>query len=70
MTVALDEIAIERAMHGDPVRLRPTERVEVVRRLTARKLSTNQIADRLGITPRTVSRIRQHHGITAAGART
>lgn len=63
----LDDIAIERAVAGDPVHLRPVERVEVVRRLTRLRLTTPQIAERLHIAPRTVARIRQRAGITAAG---
>lgn len=67
MTAELDEIAIERAMAGDPVPLQPTERIEAVRRLTARHYSTAQIAERLGISPRSVARIRQQHRTPADG---
>lgn len=55
---AFDEIAIERAMHGDPVHLRPVERAEAVRRLTDAGYSAAQIGDRLGVDQRSVQRIR------------
>jgi hypothetical protein len=41
---AFDEIAVERALHGDDVHLRPVERAEVVHRLTAAGYSAAQIA--------------------------
>jgi hypothetical protein len=53
-----DEIAVERALHGDKVHLRPGERAEVVRRLTAQGLSAKQIAPPVGIDKRSVQRIR------------
>lgn len=55
----LDDIAIERAMRGDRVHIRPAERAEAVRRLTAYGLSAAEIADRLGVTDRSVSRHRK-----------
>ena len=55
----LDEVAIERAMAGEPVDLSPAEQAEAVRRLTARGLSVRQIADRLRTSGRTVSRRRR-----------
>lgn len=54
----LDEIAVERAMVGDPVRLTKLERDEVVRRLTARGVSAWEIGRRLRTTGRTVQRRR------------
>lgn len=54
----LDEIAISEAMAGRHVRLRPAERAEAVRRLTARGMSAAQIGERLGTTGRTVQRRR------------
>lgn len=54
----LDEIAVERAMRGDCKRIRPVERAEAVRRLTAVGLSAAEIAERLGVTDRTVTRKR------------
>lgn len=55
---AFDEIAVERAMHDASVRLRPAERAEVVRRLTRAGLSAAQIAQRVGVTDRSVVRWR------------
>lgn len=55
----IDEIAVERAMHGEPVRLTRAERLEVVARLTARGYSLNQIAERLHSSRRRVERARQ-----------
>lgn len=54
----LDEVAVERAMNGDPVALTKAERAEVVRRLTARGLPVRQIAERLHTTSRTITRVR------------
>jgi hypothetical protein len=57
----LDEIAIERALAGDGVRLEhltPAEQDEVVRRLTARGKSIRDIAQQLATTKRTISRRR------------
>ncbi len=55
----VDEIAVERAMTSDRVRLRPNERDEAIRRLTARGMSLRQIAARAGVSPRTVGRRRR-----------
>jgi hypothetical protein len=57
----LDEIAIERALAGDGVRLEhltPAEQDEVVRRLTERGKSIRDIAHQLATTKRTISRRR------------
>ena len=54
----VDEVAVLRAMAGDRVRLTPVERLEAVRRLTARGLSAREIGERLHITPRHVCRYR------------
>lgn len=57
----LDEIAIERALAGDGVRLEhltPAEQDEVVRRLTERGKSIRDIAQQLATTKRTISRRR------------
>lgn len=54
----VDEIAVQRAVHGDPVHLRPAERAEAVRRLTAAGHSAADIAARLHTTTRTVVRNR------------
>ncbi|NEK84754.1 helix-turn-helix domain containing protein [Blastococcus saxobsidens] len=60
-TDGLDEIAIERALAGDGVRLEHltvAEQDEVVRRLTERGKSIRDIAEQLATTKRTVSRRR------------
>jgi DNA-binding NarL/FixJ family response regulator len=57
----LDEIAIERALAGDGVRLEhltPAEQNEVIRRLTERGKSIRDIAQQLATTKRTISRRR------------
>ena len=57
----LDEIAIERALAGDGVRLQhltPAEQDEVIRRLTERGKSIRDIAHQLATTKRTISRRR------------
>ena len=56
--VGLDEVAIHRAMHGDPVQLTSAERAEAVLRLLARGYTHAQVAGRLGITDRSVARIK------------
>ena len=54
----VDEMAVERALSGDPPRLTRAERREVTRILTARGYSATQIASRLRTSPRTVIRYR------------
>ncbi|MDT0276115.1 response regulator transcription factor [Blastococcus goldschmidtiae] len=57
----VDEIAIERALAGDGVRLEhltPAEQGEVVRRLTEQGRSIRDIAQQLATTKRTISRRR------------
>lgn len=54
----IDEVAVARAAHGDPVRLTRAERAEAVRRLTNHGRSAAQIAGLLRITPRSVVRNR------------
>lgn len=63
---AFDENAVERAMAGDQVPLRPVERAEVVRRLTEGGLSAREIAARLNIAKRSVQRLRDQHRAQAA----
>jgi hypothetical protein len=63
MTAALqapdvDQVAVERAIHGHPVTLTDAERDEAVRRLTAAGRSAAHIGALLGITARHVCRIR------------
>ncbi|MDQ3383539.1 MAG: zonular occludens toxin domain-containing protein [Actinomycetota bacterium] len=54
----LDEIAVERAMQGDRVRLTGAERDEAITRLTARGVSACRIAELLGTSSRAVTRRR------------
>lgn len=54
----LDEVELELAAAGEPVRLKPRARRVVVDRLTGRGLTDRQIAGRLGVTRRTVQRDR------------
>lgn len=64
-----DEVAVQRRIDGDHVvRLTPHETDEAVRRLNHQGLSDPQIADRLGITDRTVLRLRQRTGVPATPA--
>ena len=56
----LDPIAVARAVAGDPpATLTHAERAEAVRVLTERGASTPTIADLLGVTDRTVTRLRK-----------
>ncbi|WP_088284979.1 helix-turn-helix domain containing protein [Kineosporia sp. A_224] len=54
--VTVDEVAVERAMAGEPVTLTLVEQLEAVRRLHARGLSDRRIALLLRTSARTVSR--------------
>lgn len=54
----LDEVAIEEACLGRPIRLTREERREAVARMTARGLSAKQISERLRRSSRTVQRQR------------
>ncbi len=54
----IDEVAVERAVHGDRVALNTAERREAVRRLTVSGVSGPEIALRLGVCGRTVTRAR------------
>lgn len=61
MEMPFDEIAVERAVAGDGIRLEhltAAEQAEVVRRLTERGKSIRDIATQLATTTRTVSRRR------------
>jgi len=63
----VDEVAVERVMRGEPLRLNLDERLEVVGRLTRRGVSAREIAQRLHTTSRTVVRLRGVlRGTTAA----
>jgi len=61
----LDEVAVERAMSGDPVQLTKPERVEAISRLATRGMSDSQIAARLHCVPETVFRWRKEHELAS-----
>ena len=63
--VDVDEMAVELAMLGERVRLRPAERRVAVSRLHARRYSDQKTAALLGCDERTVLRIRQELGLEA-----
>lgn len=54
----VDEIAVARACHGEPVELTVAERGEAIRRLSRQGLPAREIALRLRMNPRTVQRHR------------
>lgn len=59
-----DPVAIERAItEPTPITLTNSERTSAVRAMAARAATDDQIADRLGLSSRTVLRIRQRHDI-------
>lgn len=58
----VDEVAVERAVRGGRVSLTLTERDEAVRRV-AGSLSDVEVADLLGVSDRTVQRIRYRFGL-------
>ncbi|NLP82621.1 hypothetical protein HF576_02045 [Microbacterium sp. CFH 90308] len=62
---AVDEVAIELAIAGEGVRLRPAERRECVRRLHAERWSDGRIAEAIRCTSKTVMRIREELGLGA-----
>jgi hypothetical protein len=63
-TTEVDEVAVWRALAGDPARrLGIAERVHAVRITAGRGWSDSRTADRLGISKRSVVRIRAEHGI-------
>lgn len=65
--VALDESSVARMVDGrPPAYTTAVERVAAVRILVGQGMSDRQIAARIGVTGRTVLRIRQRHGIPAA----
>ena len=55
----IDEIAVDRACYGDPVRLSVPERRIVSARLTRLGYTARQIGERLGVSWRTVQRYRE-----------
>lgn len=62
----VDPIAVERATWGDRVYLRPLERRAAVWVLLRRGLGAKQIADRIGISDRTVHRHRARGEVFAS----
>lgn len=61
----IDEIAVERAVAGDPVGLTESELHEAFRRQADKGHSDESIAARLGVTSRTILRWRQDAGIVS-----
>jgi DNA-binding CsgD family transcriptional regulator len=57
--VDIDQVAISRVVDGQPTQLNHRERRRATQRLTAQGLSLRDIAARLAIHPRTVSRYRR-----------
>lgn len=69
-TISADKVAIHRAMRGQPpARLTRAERLEAVRRLTDQQFPSSEIADRLGVSQRQVSRDRADLTRSANGVR-
>lgn len=58
-----DPYAVDLAIDGERVHLSVEQRAEAVQRLWGRHWSDSAIADRLGVHPRTVLRIRQRRGL-------
>lgn len=63
--VDVDEMAVELAVSGHKVKLRPAERREAIRLLHAQRWSDQSIADQIGCEVRTVFRIRGELGLPA-----
>lgn len=61
----VDQAAVERVLSGDRLKLDGATRVEVVRRAAAMWMSDARIAELLGVTRRSVVRIRHRNGIEA-----
>jgi hypothetical protein len=64
----VDEIAVERAINGEPTALTPSEQREAFRRMATRGDSDSIIATRLGVASRTVMRWRKAEGIESTWA--
>ncbi len=60
----VDQVAVDRAVHGDPVPLRPPEQQAALRRLAGGH-SDDEIGRRLGVASRTVLRHRMSQGLPA-----
>jgi hypothetical protein len=54
----IDEMAVARLIAGSPVRSTPAERLQAVAQLSRRRLSCRQISERMGVSRRTVVRLR------------
>lgn len=63
--LVIDEVAIERVLAGDRADLTKAERLIVVEQFAAAGLSDAQIAERVGVTDRTVYRDRDENGIAS-----
>jgi hypothetical protein len=64
----IDEIAVQRAVNGDPpAHLTQAEREEAVRRLHARGLNDRQIGERLGVQRAWARKIRARLGLPSVG---
>lgn len=59
----VDHVSVDLFLDGHRITLSRPDRIEVVRRLAARGLSDAQIANRLGVAGRTVTRDRYEYGI-------
>ena len=66
----VDDIAVYRAVNGDPVWLSAPERAEAVRRMNAAGAHDSVIAGTLRLTVRTVLRIRARHNLGPACGKT
>lgn len=58
-SLEVDEIAVERACHGEPLPLTYAERAEAVRKLTGQGHSARAISARIRLSQRTVVRYRK-----------
>jgi len=62
----VDPLAVERACAGEPpAQLSVAERTEVIRRLNAQGATDSVIGDRIGLTARSVQKLRQGLGLPA-----
>lgn len=59
----VDEVAVQRAVAGDRIATTRAERIEATRRLAASGMSDAEVAARLGVADRSVSRWRSEFGI-------
>jgi hypothetical protein len=64
----VDPVAVLRAMAGEHVHLTPAERVAAITALAAQGFNDDQVATRVGVTARTVIRIRNTHHIPSRWA--